>query len=121
MALGLSRLRKEVADFAEDLDVGCRVRPKALPDGRLIDQDQVVYAFEALDGVKGPLLKLRIAIAFCAVIEGLVDEGGLPCAGDAGDADHDSERDPDIDSLQVMLAGISDQDPPPGFQGRAPA
>ena len=109
--LGFPGAGKEIPDLTEDLDIGGRVGPEALSDGRLVDEDEVVDLFKALDGVKGSFFKFGIPVAFRAGIENVLDQRGLPCAGDTRDADHHAQRNPDIDPFQVVFPCIPDRDP----------
>ena len=55
----------------------------------------------------GPQLRLVQAVGD-RVVKGLVDERRLARAGDAGDAAEDPERDRDVDPLEVVFAGVAD-------------
>ena len=101
-------LGEELADVVEDAGVGGRVGARRAPDRRLVDVDDLVDLAEAVDSVVGAGPKLRLVQAVGdRVVQGLVDQGRLARAGDAGDAAEDAERDRDVDPLQVVFAGAA--------------
>ena len=87
--LRLGHLDEEFADVGEDLGVGGGIASGGATKGRLIDADNLVDGFDALDAVERKWLLLRGGIEILAEVglEGLVDEGGFAAAAHAGDAD----------------------------------
>ena len=64
---------------------------------------------EAVDAVVGAGAQLRLVQAVGdRVVERLVDQRRLARAGDAGHAAEDAERDRDVDVLEVVFAGVAD-------------
>jgi hypothetical protein len=49
--LGFRQAREPVADRREGAGIGCRVRARGAANGRLVDVDDLVEEFEALDAV----------------------------------------------------------------------
>ena len=101
-------LGEELADVVEDAGVGGRVGARRAPDRRLVDVDDLVDLAEPVDAVvgAGPQLRLVQPVGD-RVVQGLVDQGRLARAGDAGDAAEDAERDRDVDPLEVVFAGAA--------------
>ena len=75
----LFRFGKDPADFVKDLGVGCRVAPRCLADGALVDHDHPVdlgIGFEApvSTGHDPGVVELLLE----GLVQGVVDEGRLP-------------------------------------------
>ena len=103
-------LGEELADVVEDAGVGGRVGARRAPDRRLVDVDDLVDLAEPVDAVVGARTQLRLVQAVGdRVVQGLVDQGRLARAGDAGDAAEDAERHGDVDALEVVFAGAANQ------------
>ena len=79
---------------SNELDVGSWIRARRAADRRLIDGDQFVEMFEALDAVVCAGITLApIEITVEGFGEDIVDERAFAGAADAGDADERAERD----------------------------
>src|SRR4029077_2911949 len=106
-------LGKELADVVEDAGVGGRVGARRAPDRRLVDVDDLVDLAEPVDPVvgAGPQLRLVQPVGD-RVVQGLVDQGRLARAGDAGDAAEDPDRDRHVDLLEVVFAGAAHEQRP---------
>src|SRR5262245_8388317 len=126
--LRLRQLRVQIADLIEDLDVRRRVRAWRAADRRLVDVDHLIdmldagdvlvladlprRAFVLLISVFG-LIVGRLWPAACqeffleALLEDVVDERGLARAADAAHADEQTERNVDVDVLEVVVPGAA--------------
>ncbi len=103
-------LGEELADVVEDAGVGGRVGARRAADRRLVDVDDLVDLAEPVDAVVRARAQLRLMQAVGdRVVQGLVDQGRLARAGDAGDAAEDAERDRHVDLLEVVFAGAADE------------
>src|SRR5581483_7746661 len=101
----------ELADRVEELDVGRRVRARRPADRLLVDRDDLVEEVRALDAVVRARLRLRAhELPRERRQEDLVDEGALPGARDAGDADERPEREVDREAAEVVGARVDDPD-----------
>ena len=101
----------QVPDVVEYAGVGGGVGPWRSADGALVQGDNLVHIFKALD--PGAFSRAR----FCPVlfrrqgfIQNLVDQGGFSAAGHAGDADQLSQRNLHIDIFQVVFRGAPDHE-----------
>ena len=113
LRLGLGKLRVKAADFVENLDVGGRVRAGRAADGRLVDGDDLVEVFEALDLVVfARIAEARVEIAVQGLDDDVVHERALAGAGNARHADEDAERDFDVDVFEVIVPRAADDEPP---------
>ena len=111
LGLGLGKLRVEVADVVENLDIGGRVRAGRAADGRLVDGDDLVEVFEALDLVVfARIAQARVEIAVQGLDDDVVHQRAFAGAGNAGDADEDAQRDFDVDILEVVVPRAADDE-----------
>jgi hypothetical protein len=121
--LGLGLRGKEFADQVEALDVGDGIGARRAADGRLIDQHHVVEALDAGEGFEDAGGVGAIALAQRArhgAIEHLMHQRGLARAGDAGDGHQHSQRNFDVEPVQVVGCGSAQhQRSRPGARRRA--
>ena len=94
---------EQLADLIEQAGIGAGVRTRRAPDGGLIDVDDLVEVFDAFDilmlsGLCARAHQLRGEF----VVEDIAHQRGFARAGDASDADEFSERDVDVDALEVV-------------------
>ena len=105
------RLRDRGEEFAhrgEQPGVGRGVRARRAADRRLVDHHGLVDVFEALDpGVRAGALARAVQFVCQRLRQDLVQQRRLPGAGDAGDADEQSEWEMDVDLLQVVRGGAA--------------
>ena len=104
-AFRLGKLRVEVADVVEQLDVRAGIRARRAADRRLVDDDQLVELVDAFDAI----VLARLAFAAHQVAEqrfgdDVVHERAFAGAAGAGDADECAERDFDVDVFEVVVA-----------------
>lgn len=107
--LRFRQFRKELADAAERVGVGRRVRTRRAPDRALVDHDRLVHVLEPLDcrmlpggQVLNALLRIQRAD------QNAVDERTFAGAGDAGHAGESPERNFDIGFFEVVQRGAAD-------------
>src|SRR5580704_6445270 len=97
----------ELANGVEGLDVGDGVGARRAPDGRLIDEHDIIEEMRAAQFAEGigdvPRPTLSKRLEQCAV-QHLMHECRLARAADAGDTAKQSERDLNIDAAQVVNA-----------------
>ena len=109
--LGLRKLRVELADLVEDLDVGGRVGARRAADGRLVDGDQAVEVLQALDAVVGAgVAQAGVQIAPQGLDEDVADQRALARAGNPGDAHEQAQGDLHVDVLQVVVPCAADHE-----------
>src|SRR5690606_2324077 len=104
----LRQLREELPDRGEEPRVRGRVRARRASDRRLVDGDDLVAVLDAVDPVVGPRQHSRpVEVPGQGPVEDVVDQRALPRAADAGHASEGTERDPDVDVLEVVLPGAA--------------
>ncbi len=107
--LGLRQLAEPVADGLEGARIGGRVGPGRAANGRLVDIDDLIEIFQALDPLVGRgRVRGVVQPASRGLIEGLDGEGGLAAAGHPGDAGEHAHRDLAGDVLQIVAPGADD-------------
>ena len=107
--LRLARLAEQLADGVEDARIRRRIRARRAADGLLVDVDDLVDVFEALDFLVLARLALRMIEARGdALVENFVDERRLARARNARDERQRAERESDIDVLEVVLGRADD-------------
>ena len=110
--LRVGRHLEELADVGEDIRVGRGIRPRRAPDGRLVDDHELVDVFHALDRVVGQRLVVgAVERPRKDRAQRLVDERRLPRAAHARHADQLPERKLRRDMLEVVAAGPAQRDP----------
>ena len=121
----LGQLGKPLADGREGPGVGRGIGARRAPDRALVDVDDLVEIFDALDAL---MLRRMLArareLAGDTLVERLDQQGRLAAAGDAGDAGEGRQRNLAGHVLQVVALGADDGDlarigdlPPVGRQG----
>ena len=102
-------MANKLADGGKSAGIGGRIAARGAPDRRLVDIDDLV-----------DMLRSGDVIAVTAAVFGMVkdlgqpfvedigDQGALTAAGNTGDADELTERNSDIDILEVVLPGALD-------------
>ena len=113
---------EEVPDVVKQARIGRGVGPGRPSDGTLVQRDHLVDKVQALDAVilsrmyLGPVLFRRQDL-----VENLLNQGGLPAPGHAGDTDQFSQGEAHVDSLQVVLRRAADDElmsvPLPAYRG----
>ena len=98
-------MRKELADFIKQFDVGSRIRTRRTTDRRLVDRDHLVHQFDALKrtvvaGFGNAAVKFFAKFFF----DDVVDQRAFATAADAGDADEFAQRDFNVDVFQVVVS-----------------
>ena len=92
--------------------VGRRIGARRPADGLLVHGHDLVEAVDALDPLVGADgLTGLVELVLQGLVEDVVDERALARAGDAGHGRHGRERDADVDRLEVVLAGLADDEP----------
>ena len=105
---------KQFANGCEEPGVGGRVAARGTTDGALVDGDHLVEVVQTVNlAARGGFGLGAVELLRQRLVQGVVDEGGLAAARDAGDADHQAHGDVDARFLQVVAAGIQDADPAP--------
>ena len=115
-AFRFGKLRVEVADVVEQLDVRGRVRSRRAADRRLIDDDELVELVDAFDAI----VLARLAFATHEIAEkrlgdDVVDQRAFAGTARTGDADERAERDFDVDVFEVVVACADDAELDFGF------
>ena len=106
---GLGELRVEVADQVQQLDVRGRVRARRAADRRLVDVDDLVEVVHPLDPVVGPGRAVRaVQVAGQDLAEDVADQRALARAAHPRHADEETQREGDVDVLEVVVAGAPD-------------
>jgi hypothetical protein len=110
--LRLLRGGEQGPDLVEHAGVRRGVRPGGPPDRRLVDVDDLVEMLGAFDGLvpagHGPGL---VDALHQRVEQDVVDERRLAAPANPGDDDEASEREPDVEVLQVVLPGAPHHEP----------
>src|SRR5690606_37112901 len=104
---GLIRTRQKVPDCVESLDVRHRVAPGRPPDGTLVDHLDVVDQVMAPDGVVRADRALTVERALDtpqSLIQRIVDQRRLARSADSRHTYERTEREPDRQALQIVLA-----------------
>ncbi len=97
---------KQFADRGEQAGVGSRVGARGAADGALVDIHhlvQMLQPFHAAIGRRGGFGGL-VQLAVSDAEQGIVDQGRLAGAGDAGDASHHPDGQIQVDVAQVIAA-----------------
>ncbi len=93
----------------EDTDIGDGVRPRGPADRRLVNHFHRAEGLGPFDAAAPPRLRRMVAEGLPEVpVQNVVDECALPAPAHPGDAHERMERDPDVNPLQVVLAGPTD-------------
>ena len=102
---------EQLADRGEQARVRRGVRARRAPDGALIDLDDLVDVLDALERVvlAGLLPGAEERLGEGAV-QDLRDERALARSGDAGDGDEETQRNRDVEILQVVLPRAADDE-----------
>ena len=109
--LGFGQAGEPVADGGEGARIGGGVRARGAADGRLVDVDDLVEMFHAIDAVMlGGRLAGAHELAGQRPVDRVDEQGGFAAAGDAGDAGEDAQRDFGGDILEIVGAGALDAD-----------
>src|SRR5262245_21621 len=103
-ALGLRQLAEQVADFVEDFDIGAGVGARRAADRRLVDGDQLVEVLQPFDRpVSAGTALALVQVAVEGFDDDVADQRALAAAADARDADEFTQRNLDVDVLQVVV------------------
>lgn len=97
---------EQLADRGEQAGVGGRVGARRAADGALVDVHHLVQVLQPLDaaiGRRGGLGRL-VQLAVSDMEQGVIDQGRLAGAGDAGDAGHHPDGQVQVDVAQVVAA-----------------
>jgi len=96
--LAFGQFGKQPADLFEQAGVGGRVGTRRAPDRRLVDVDDLVEMFQAVNAFMFARLGMRaVQSGGQGIVEHVAHQGGFARPGDAGDADEHAERDGDGD------------------------
>src|SRR5262249_48108246 len=107
--LGFRQTGEPIADGGEGASVGRRVRARGAADRRLVDVDDLIEMFEALDlVVRGGMFAGAVQAPRRCLVERLDDQRRLAAAGDAGDAAEGAERYARGDVAQIVAARAFD-------------
>ena len=110
--LGLLGGGKQIADVVEEIRIGGRIGARCASDGTLVNGDDLVQIFHAVDPVMLAGMRLHaVELHAQLFIENLVDQTGFAAAGHAGDAGKGAQRNGHIDVFQVILPGAADGQP----------
>ena len=110
--LGFGGHGENFPDEVEYAGVGGRVGTGGAADGALVDADDLVQLLHALHGVEFAWIGLSpVQHLGQMLIENLVDQTGFARAADAGDAAEHTQREGNIDLLQVVLPRAPDGEP----------
>ena len=102
---GLGQLGKELADGRERVGVRGRVGAGRATDGLLVDADDFVEVFHALNcRVCARFLQGAVEDAVELFEDDVVDQRAFARAGDASDAGEQAEGDARLDVFEVVLA-----------------
>lgn len=109
--LGVGRHFEEFADVGKDIGIGRRIAARRTADGRLIDDDQFVDMFDALDAVILQRLGERaVKLLRENRPQGLVDERRFARTADARDADELAQREFGGHVFEIVALGSADHD-----------
>ena len=108
MRLGFARGRERFANRVVDFYVGHGIRTRSAADRRLIYEN---YFIDMLRAFK-LLISTDVPLPFAALllqtgIDAIVNQSGFTRAADSGHTNQHIERDIDVDSFQIMLAGAT--------------
>src|SRR5690606_35433607 len=102
---------KPVADRREGAGIGRGIGARRPPDRGLVDIDDLVEPFDALNSVVRPgVVAVVVELLGDGLIERLDNQRGFTAARDPGDAGEGAERDIHIDPLQIVMARADDAD-----------
>ena len=108
-AIGIMRFRKDLANIVKSLGVGCRIRPRRSSDGGLIYHNDVGNQLRPSNGFESARRFLEFPLGFFyGRIEDIMHKSRFSASADSGDAGENSERNPDIQMLQIVPAGIDE-------------
>ena len=111
---------EEFADGGEQAGIGGGVGARGAADGGLVDVDDFVEVFEAVDVVVwGGFFLGAVEFAGGDFGEGVVNQGGFAAAGYAGDAGNQTERQFEGNVFEVVAARSFEDEHPLGIDGRA--
>ncbi len=100
---GFRQACKPVADRAEGAGIGCRVGPGGSPDGRLVDDDDLIDLVHAQDGVVGAGgVAGAVQVAGQRLVQRLQRQRRLARAGYPGDTGHDPHRELDRQVVKIV-------------------
>ena len=113
--LGFRKFCKEIADEVEDTRIGRGIGSRGASDRRLIDLDDFVDGFDALDRVVFARQHLRTLDGTRKYrVENPVDETRFSGSGDARHERQDTRRNLDVDVFEIVLSGTAQNDFPRG-------
>src|SRR5262249_3768025 len=104
--LGFGKAGEQFADQVENAGVRRRVGAGRVAERLLIDLDELVDVLQAKDVVVGGAGSAgAVQLAGERVAKDLVDQRRFTGAADSGDGDQAAERKPNVDVLEVIMAG----------------
>src|SRR5262249_32724857 len=100
------RRGENLSDRIERLEIRDGIRPRGAPDRLLIDKHRVTDELGAVNAEMFADAAIPVALrAFHGRVQHVVYERGLARSADARDAREETERDVDVDVLEVVLLG----------------
>ena len=111
--LGFGRLGEERTNLVPHTGVRGRIGPWGPADGVLVDMNDLVTLFDALNPGMFPRHDAR-AIEFVSQhgVQNRVHQRGFARTGHAGNTGHDTQREVHIDVLEVVLPSADNGEPP---------
>src|SRR5215467_1296633 len=101
---GKRSLSEQVADKIVESDIRRGIRPAVPPDRRLIDVDDFMDVLDSVDAVMLARQRARIHKPFPKrLVENLIDQSALSGSRSAGDRDHATQWERDIDRLKIVF------------------
>src|SRR6202008_1238517 len=115
----LGKHGEKVANGRKDLGVGGGIGTRRAADGRLVNTNDLVYLVFAEDAfVRAGFLARAVKALGKGGVEDVVDQRPVAAAADAGDDRHASERNANVEVLQVVLARAGHSEPIAGERAR---
>ena len=99
----------EIANLGENASIGGGIAARGATNGRLIDDDDFVKMFNAINAFMETGDGLSVMEASLELVsEDGVNKSGFAGAGDTSDNGHDAKREMDIDVLEIVFASADD-------------
>ena len=101
-ALGVRRLRKDIPDGVESLQVSGRIRARGASDGRLIDDDHFADVFIAFQSVAELFHAPAILFGRERFVQNIMDQRGFARPADSRNDNERAERNHHIQILKIV-------------------
>ena len=106
---------KQIPDLVKDSRIGRGIGARRASDRALVDADDLVQLAVPIHRLVLPHDLMSTVQFICqSLVEDLIDQGALAGARHSRHAGEDSQREPDVDVLQVILRSTADRQPAGG-------